>query len=260
MPSGKAVAVPLVVVIVILVVALVGVLTLKNPNSSSPSPTSTPVTTPYSNPTTVPTTIPTDFTMSFDPESGTLELMQGSSRQILISLNDLYSEEVKPTFSANTGSSGIQCVFSSASWFQEWLTINVPTSTPTGNYEITVTATNGQTSHHASYHISVLSAQVQVSGTVHFNPSGQANGEITPSSIQFTQLVINSTGTTTGLIYAGTITGNSVSGYSYSITVPNGEWYMAEILDSSGTRCFGGQFNIGVPAGSTSITKNLSYP
>ena len=265
-----------IIIIAVLVVSLAGVIILKTPNSqdynNNPSgtnpPTNEPTATPFSTPTVAPTNLPTILpSVSFSPEIGMAQpITQGKSLQVLISFRDLYSEEMKPklTAIADSESSGIYCTFSGASWFQEWLTINVPTSARTGNYVITINETYGQTSQTTSYPISVLSAQVQVSGTIHFNPTAQPNGEITPSGVQFVELHTNSSGgTEMGMRYAGTITGDSTSGYSYSITVPNGAYYSLEILDSSGQRYNGGTegaVNIYAPPGSTSKTENLAYP
>ncbi len=264
---SKNVKIAIVVIPVIFVALIAGVMMGLMANQTPPtnSPTPSPTVPPLVYSTSTPTATPISFSLSFAPTSYEEQpIMQGSSEETIVTLSSFYSNQ-PTTFSADSGSSSIQCVFSDQTSMQAMLTFNVPTSTPTGTYQITVTATVGQSSNSATFDISVISAQVQVSGTVTFNPSGQANGAIAPSGIQFIQLIINSTGgTVKGLTYAGTVSGNSASGYSYSISVPNGQWYAFVIVNSSGTGYAGtdGSHNIDefidVQAGST-LTENLSY-
>jgi hypothetical protein len=267
---SKNVKIAIVVIPLVFVALIAGIImgSMANQSSLTNSPTPQPTATPYVYSTLTPTASPIEFSgLSFSPDS-ILPMVQGSNTKVLITLDNPYSNNEPAVFSADTGSSGIQCTFTNASGIQEWLIINVPTSTPTGTYEATIIATVGQTSHSSQLQIPVLNAQVTVTGTVVFNPTGQPNGVIAPSGIQFIQLLENSTGgTVKGLTYAGTVSGNSATGYSYSITVPNVQWYAFGIVDSSGIS-YAAENNLNghdtfafiqVQAGSTSIIENLSY-
>jgi hypothetical protein len=221
--------------------------------------TNTPKSTPIVNPTSSPNVTPIDFTLSFSPTNSQENLiMQGSNKTITITLSQ-FSLNQSTTFSANDDLSGIQCIFSNQTNTQALLTMIVPMSTATGNYQITVTASVGQTSHSVPFNISVLSATVQVSGTIIFYPIKQANQPriaTLPSGIQFVQVHLNSTGSwIKGQTYTGVVADNS-----YSITVPNDKWYVPQIIDSSGTAyvCDQQLIYIGLQVGNTSTIENLS--
>lgn len=266
---SKNVKIAIVVIPLVVVALIAGIImgSMANQPAQTNSPTPTPTATPYVYSTPTPAASPIVFSLSFSPTGDEVApVLAGSSESTIVTISPTPFGTNKTTFSADSGTSGIQCVFSEQTSIQALLKMNVPASTPTGNYQITVTATVGQSSNNATFDISVKSAQVTVSGTVTFNPSGQANGAIAPSGIQFIQVFTNSTGgTQKGLTYSGTVSGNSATGYSYSISIPNGQWYAFVIVDNAGTGYAGtdGSHNIeefiDVQAGSTTITENLSY-
>jgi hypothetical protein len=140
---------------------------------------------------------------------------------------------------ANTNVLGVQVIAST-------LTISVSTSVPTNPYSVTVTSTadNGKT-YSTSYTLSVLSAKIQVSGTVTTTGIGTS-----PSQIQFIDQQ-------TGLTYTGTM-----SGSSYSITLQNEHTYTVTVswkglLYSTGTYN-GGSLYVWAPVGYTSMSRDYS--
>ena len=189
---------------------------------------------------------PFDFTISTIDSSGTV--LQGSSIQTMVFINGVSGNPQTVTLSSDSGSSGINCNFdpsSSAPDFSTILTLNVPDSTPTNAYSVTITASSGGISHSTSYSISVLSAQVFVYGTVETTGMGT-----TPSEIQFVDQQ-------TGLTYTG-----SLSDTSYSITLQNQHTYAVTVhwtglLFTSGTYS-GGSLYVNAPVGYTSMSQDFS--
>lgn len=258
-------------VIVILVIAFGAVLvnSLNSPISVA-SPTPTP------NPTTSPTTnaVPYDFNISTNIPS--FNLTQGHSLIDTITLTTVSgnASSVNPQdviWSADSGSSGIHFDFKTSfsyendyfarvfpdlfipNGFSCVLSITVPSSTPTDNYNITITAKIGANSHSISILVSVPSALVTVSGTVDASILG-----ITPSQIAFLDQGDPNTNH-----YNVTLTGNT-----YSISVPNNRGYFVMVSESNGYESNGKWYNwincdsysVGVPAGSTSMTKDFTVP
>jgi hypothetical protein len=189
---------------------------------------------------------PFDFNISASDSSGTV--MQGNSIQTTVNINGVSGNPQTVTLSGDSGTSGIQCSFNPASNtpdFSSTLTMSVPTSTPTSAYSVTITATGGGATHSTSYTISVLSAQVYVSGTVVTTGLGTH-----PTQIQFADQQ-------TGLTYTG-----SLSDTSYSITLQNQHTYTvtvswAGLLWSSGTYN-GGSLYVNAGVGVTTQTANYS--
>ncbi len=281
MKIGKSMIIPI-AVIVILVIAFGGVLvnSLDTPSSvASPTPTplpsSTPTATQANNPTPSPTTnaVPYDFWMSpdFFNQTQGIGISQGNSFSEPLTLTTVSGnvQSVNPNdvlWSADSGSSCIQCDFNSTSLyyisslknlffppaipdgFSTLLTITVPSSTPTDNYTITITATIGTVSHSISMLVSVESAIVTVSGTVNVG-----NSSITPYQIQFHDLRFPTDG------YFATITGNT-----YSISIPNDAVYFVRVNDGTALNRTGLWHNVDtffqleVPAGSTSLSQNFT--
>ncbi|HLN89444.1 MAG TPA: hypothetical protein VK253_05200 [Candidatus Binatia bacterium] len=169
------------------------------------------------------------------------------------------------TWSADSGSSGIQCDFDSTSiayredmigmffkiqdGFSSWFTITIPNSTPTDNYAITVTAKIGSVSHSITMWISVESSFITVSGTINAGNSG-----ITPYQLQFHNLASTTDG------YLATLTANT-----YSISIPNNQVYFVSVNDGTALDRTGlwhnldTFFEVEVPAGSTSMTKDFTF-
>jgi hypothetical protein len=277
-PSPKKIGKGMIIaiaVIVILVIAFGAVLVNGlNALSFVASPTPTPTATPTSNPTPSPTTntVPYDFRMS------SIDFIINQTRGIRITQGNNFSESVILTtvsgniqsvtpqdviWSADSDSSGIQCDFNSTSLyysgmlhlffpdaipdgFSTLFTVTIPSSTPTDNYTITVTAKIGSVSHSISMLVSVESVIVTVSGTVNVGSLG-----ITPIQIQFHDLRFPTDG------YFATITGNT-----YSISIPNDAVYFVRVSKAEGLSYLWYNcdtfFQLKVPAGSTSITKDFT--
>ncbi len=256
-----------IIIIVILVVA-VGVLLINrtNPPNSvvTPSPTPTATPSPLSSSTPSPTVAPYNFNISADYPS--FNVTQGGSFDVLVSLDTISGDiqTINPsnvTFSADSGSSGIEYSFESTAvsyggtahysnglsiptGFGSLLTITIPNSTPTNDYAITVTATIGSISHSMSLLVGVESSTVTISGTVNAGSSG-----ITPYQIEFRNLA-----STQQLNYYATLTGNT-----YSISLPNDQPYQVLVSNGEGTwyNCYN-EYWLEVPAGSTTMTQDFT--
>jgi hypothetical protein len=190
---------------VIALIVVLGVATAEQGNS----PTSTPTPTATASPTEIPTTIsptPTPISVPYDfriSDISSFNITQGQSITTQIKLTTISgnASSVNPQdfiWSADSGSSGIHFDFKTsytyedefqASFFPDWfepngfrcvLTITVPSSTPTDNYDTTITAKIGANSHSISMLFSIPSAVVTVSGTVDTSILG-----VTPSQIAF---------------------------------------------------------------------------
>lgn len=243
-----------------------------NPPTSTPTPTATdsPTGTPTTmSPTPTPISVPYDFRIS---GISSFNITQGNSLTTQIELSTISgnASSVDPQdviWSADTGSSGIHFDFkTSYSYEDEFffpglfppngfrcaLTINVPNSTPTDNYNMTLTAKIGANSHSISLWASVPSALVTVSGTVDTSILG-----VTPSQIAFRDAAYPNT-----YVYTGTLTGNT-----YSISVPNNRAYLVMISDITGSVSGLGWSNwisdscsVKVLVGNTTMTKDFAIP
>jgi hypothetical protein len=249
-----ALGVILIIIIALIAGVMVGLSVNQSANPSTPTPTAIPTssTTPTSNPTPSPTMVPYDFTISTGNQS--FIITQGSSFNSTIALNTLsgnveMANQSNIIFSANTGSSGIEYSFNDTSTlfsgeqqlgFSSLLLITVPESTPTSNYTITVTARIGSISHSTSIMVSVESSTVTVSGTVY----GGTLHQILFTDMEFSNQPEH---------YA-TLTGNT-----YSISLPNHRQYYVTGIDGIGTQHIMGGFWLEVPAGSTSLNRNFTY-
>ena len=199
-------------------------------------------------PTPTPTPIPFDFHVELVQTSGSV--LQGNSIQVGVTLTYLQGTPEKVTLVASGGPDGATYSFSPnpipVNVFTSTLTINVPTSVPTNPYSVTVTSTsdNGK-SYSTSYTLSVLSANIQVSGTVTTTGVGTS-----PSQIQFIDQQ-------TGLTYT-----DSMSGSSYTITLQNEHTYdvvcyWKGLLYSTGSFS-GGSLYVYAPVGYTTMSKSFS--
>ena len=192
------------------------------------------------------TLTPIDFSMSISDSSGTV--IQGNRIQTSVSIKYLAGSKVNVALIGDAGSSGIHCNLDPITKipdFTSTLTMDVPDSTPTNTYSVIVTATGGGTTHSVSYTVSVLSANVYVSGTVTTTGFGTH-----PTQIQFVDQQ-------TGITYTGSMSGNS-----YSITLKNQHTYnvvcyWGGFLGSSGTFS-GGSLYVNAGVGSTSMSKDFS--
>jgi hypothetical protein len=94
-------------------------------------------------------------------------VVQGSTLEAEIKVTSIGTNE-KITLEGKS-SSDIQFSFEPAtgtSNFTSILTMIVPNSTPTGNYSVIVTASSGKAVENASYNLTILRANVTISGTV----------------------------------------------------------------------------------------------
>lgn len=189
---------------------------------------------------------PIDFNMSISSSSGTV--VQGGSIQTSVAINYISGSKVNVEVVGDAGSSGIHCNLDPITKipdFTSTLTMDVPESTPTDTYSVIVTATGSGTTHTVAYTLSVLSANVYVSGTVTTTGLGTQ-----PTQVQFVDKQ-------TGITYTA-----SMSGDSYSITLKNQHTYnvvcyWSGFLGSSGTFS-GGSLYVNAGVGSTSMTKSFS--
>jgi hypothetical protein len=272
-------------VLVILSVSLVGATALDRPFDNSAITTQTP--TPAASHSPTPSPIPTitnstpnpsfgpyDFNMHFTWVPGdfnitnTLNMIQGGKFEDQMTLSTISGNTLSVNtsdviWSADTGSSGIQCSFSSTSYadpgftsqffgdacaygFNSMFMMTVPSSIPTNNYTVTITAKIGSVSHSISFLVSVRSSVVTVSGTVNVGSSG-----ITPYQIQFHDLRFPTDG------YFATITGNT-----YSISIPNNAVYFVRVSKAEGLSYLWYNcdtfFQLEVSAGSTSMTQDFT--
>ncbi len=184
------------------------------------------------------------------------QVFQGNNLQIRINVTSKGKPE-NITLNSNSGSSGINCAFIppiGKSNFTSTLTMNVPDSTPTGNYSITITAFGNGQEQKASFIISVLSANVTVSGSIVVYHLW-----IPPTEVQF----IN---TETHVVYKAPINNNS-----YCISLPANQTYGIEgdwngrIFNATGLpigaitmQLYGGDWILNLQnVTSPSITQNL---
>lgn len=202
---------------------------------------------PLITPSPTPTPIPLNFSIS----AGSLTIIQGESTvdAVTVQLNSEPNGFIPAvSLSVNSGTSGIQCSLDTPSGsptFYSNVEISVPDSTPTGVYPIIVSGTGGGTTQSGAFTISVLSAQVYVSGTVTTTGLGTS-----PSQIQFVDQQ-------TGLTYTGTL-----SGTSCSITLQNEHTYTVTVtwkglLYTTGTYS-GGSLYVYAPVGYTTQAQNYS--
>jgi hypothetical protein len=188
--------------------------------------------------------------------------LQGSSSQIQVNVESKGHPE-KTTLTASLNSSSIQCSFSPAtgkSSFNSTLMINVPDSTPTANYSLTVIASGDGAMANASCIISVPSQNVTVSGTISIALEAPF---ISIDSLQFQ-------GIQTKAVYAATLsqTGNENES-DYSVILKNQDVYNVIVsfryaLTSIPPPSFAsgnvGNVTVYVPVGNSTITGlNFTY-
>jgi len=190
-------------------------------------------------------------------------VIQGNNLQALVNVTSIGKAE-NVTLSSNSGSSGINCTLEPSmgkSNFTSTLTMSVSDSTPTGNYSITITASDKGGAVNASSVISVLSADVTVSGSVNivvlpgFEVSSLAG-------IQFTDV---QTGNVTTFRFTFAPQSSNPVG-NYSVTLKNGHTYSVTISYYYGAIIGGMQpasdyietFTVNAPAGQTAITENFT--
>lgn len=197
-----------------------------------------------------------DFSISISSPSGTV--VQGDTIQTSVFIKHLGGINASIALGGDAGSSGIQCSFEPTTRspdFTSTLTMSVPKSTPSKNYSVIVTATAGVATHIATYTISVLNADVNVSGTI------TTDAWVKPTIIQFIEQQ-------TGLTYNGSIfTSDSIVAgtkwnTSYYVTLQNQHTYNVTCY-VSGIFVWERPFNaaslyVNAKVGSTSMTHDFS--
>ncbi len=190
------------------------------------------------------------------------KVIQGSSLGAEINVTSIGKPE-NVTLGSDAGSSGIVCSFEPAmgtSNFTSLITVNVPDSTPTRNYSVTVSASGDGEVKNASYVISVLSANVTVSGTA--NISTVTYGSPIIERIQFTDTKTNSITT------AASPYGPTYKIVNYSVTLKNEHSYkvtisylsnplslpMSDVLGFPEETINAGTLTVNAPEGNTSMS------
>ncbi|MGE5554787.1 MAG: hypothetical protein ACM3UY_00785 [Methanocella sp.] len=214
-----------------------------NPNQS---PTDLPSNTTN---TPIPTLRPANFKISLGDTHGTVT--QGNQIQTQVYIQGIDGEPLAVSLNGDSGSSGIKCSFLPSSRvpdFSSILTMQVSASTPTNIYQVTVSASDGEITHTVTYTVSVLSAEVHVSGTfsgILVNSNGYSNFQ----NIVFVDKA-------TGAQYSGIMYGTYRS--SYSITLENGHTYEVRGNNSDGTTRYGlGEIYVYAAAGQDIMTKDF---
>jgi len=177
-----------------------------------------------------------DYNLGIYPTNGTV--LQGCPSTTSVNVTIVQGSPEAVTLTASGGPNGTVCDFTNQTGtpalngvFTSNLTISIPSSAPKGTYLVNVTSTaaNGK-NYTASYTLSVVNAEILVSGTVNLSSSPT----IVPSQIEFVNAHSNYTAYVhfdlinySGLIQHGT----------YSISLPNQQTYSVICVwsDFSGT-------------------------
>jgi hypothetical protein len=195
-----------------------------------------------------PTPVTNNFRISFPFSRTDVDATkQGESVETSVEING-FSSDSPTSFSIDDGISGIQGVFSEQTVNHAKLTLKISDSTPTGNYNVIITATNGNLTDKAGLTVPVLASHVTVSGTVSHPPLNPLNHNPLPNAgLKFTNTQTNEEFTT------------GVSGDTYLIVLPNNYSYTVLIQDSSGSYYEGFPISVKAPVGSTSVTQTIDY-
>jgi hypothetical protein len=264
--SKKTFMAAIIITIVLVMSSIVVFVVLYQPSKAKPSPTTSPnVSANQTNviPSPTVTSTPTPTPMPTPTPEPTLSLNVSLNQTNVIQGNDLQAE-VNVTSTGNpasiyltfdAGSSGIVCSFEPAKGLANYsslLTMKVPNVTPTGNYSVVLTASSSELRENFSCIVSVLSAQVVVSGrvTVHsYYP------DVYLDSISFHDTQTNQSQT----ILIPFVSINS-PGYDYMIALQNEHTYnvVVNFHHGVGSAQFGAitTFSISIfaPAGNSTIS------
>jgi hypothetical protein len=268
--------------------------------SPSPSPTATlkptPTATPTSKPTRIPSAVPYDFNISLDygtdnissalPNLLSYTLTKGciicvATMHLITMSGDVKSVNPHDVLcSADSGSSGIQCVFNGTSYtygypayvlfgesayafgFTINLTMYIPNSAPTNTYPITITAKIGSVSHSMSILVSVRNPTPTPTPTEILNPVITVSGTVSPDNPDITVSQLKFQNLNGGKLYFAALTEDD----TYSIDLPNCSSY--SVWTDNGTVPNGGvqwrrieaSFAVNVPGEITSMTKDFTVP
>lgn len=201
------------------------------------------------------------------------DMLQGSSSQFTV-LVGLIGKANDVTLSSTAGSSGITCTFEPAyvtsNFTETRVTINVPQSTPPGNYTLTIVASGDGQQANASCVLQVLSANLNAGDIV---VSGQANSAalFQPFPSSLISITFTDTQTDANTTYDfnfpppptlnpfGNYTVILMNQHTYNVTIsyyggPSAESIAAEMDRFSD---YVGTFTVAVPPGQTQMTKNF---
>jgi hypothetical protein len=216
-----------------------------------------------------------DYTLGIYPTNGTILHGCPTSTNVNITTVQGLSEAV--TLTASGGPNGTVCDFTNQTGtpasngvFTSNLTISTPSSTPEGTYVVNVTSTaaNGK-NYTASYALTVLNAEIQVSGSVTANQYS----DMYPTEIKFIDTATNQAYSTYVLTTHGSkSTDGLVQTGTYSISLPNQHRYQVicswaefafvappESGNSSAQGTFDGQsLTVDCGVGVNSITANYA--
>jgi hypothetical protein len=202
--------------------------------------------------------------ISLDITTTQTEVVQGSSSQVKVYVISIGKPE-NVTLSSNVGLSSINCTFEPAfgeSNFTSTLTYAVSDSTPTGKYPVTVTASSGGHEAKISSVLSVLSANVTVSGRANSNAICQPFF----SSLIGIQFTDTQTGANTSFDFHfpppptlspfGNYSVTLMNKHTYAVTV---SYYYAPSLDAFWQieADYIGNFTVYAPAGETAISESF---
>ncbi len=171
---------------------------------------------------------PLDYTLSVYPSNGTV--LQANNCTTNINMTYTGGSPELVILTASGGPNGTECVFSKEkgtpsanNTFTSNLTINVPADATSDIYTITITSTSANgNSTSKSYDLTVLNAEVQVSGTVTAN----SYNDIFPTEIKFVNTADNSTYSTPVKTTSGSpSSGGLIQSGTYSISLPNQHIY-----------------------------------
>jgi hypothetical protein len=242
--SRAKIIVPIVIVSILLFSALAGGFYLGSnltSNKTSEQPTPSP-------------SIPLDFDLNVSPSSVTV--MQGNSVAVNVSVAYLQGSSENVTVNAVGVPDGATCAFSQSEGtpangtdFNCTLTIQVSEAVPTSSYPIMVNATsdNGKI-HTCNFTLSVLSAEVKLTGLI-------SGGRAMPSEIIFEEL--SPTGATVQT-FSASINYGTFGVPTYSITLPNQQFYAVSIKSYNFTYHYVLPYGISAGVGVTSLDCQFS--
>jgi len=219
----------LVIISILIAASFAALYFSENPSSHSSTPGSS---------TNLATPTPFDYRLDIYPVSGTANQGNSVSTKLNITYVQGSAQNVKL---AATGPEGVTFSFSnqigtptSTDGFTSNFTINVPDWVSIGVYKINVTASIGNDEiHSCSYNLTVLDAEIQVSGSVEVD----ANDFAWPAQLQFT----NGDSTYYANVHLNMITPDKfpVQKGTYKILLPNHQNYTVICIWNS----FGAQGN-----------------
>ena len=219
---------------------------------------------------------PFSFSLTAIPNNSTIR--QGGNTTIAVEAACLDGNALPVMLSAAGGPNGTLYQFSNqtgtptaAQPFNSYLTLILPTSTAQGSYLIDVSANSTKQVRQAAVNLTVVDAEIEVSGAVTINTQTTVSGvtmDVIPTDIFFTS-------TTTGQSYQAKIhryTDTTLAPGktgSYSISLPNLQSYSVDfycfsfphyipVLEVAKNGIENGGFTVNCAVGVTSISANFT--